>query len=127
MDGTTTWGSRLPSCPRHIAAITDRPSNEMLLTPTSRTRTRIPLCLVALHLHPRHNRRQQVPASAADPLGCPGLRVVALPHRSTGAVIPRACGVSSTPRPFGWITDASGILDPRFRGDDACECVARIL
>ena len=32
MDGTTTWGSRLPSCPTHIATITDRPSREIPLT-----------------------------------------------------------------------------------------------
>jgi hypothetical protein len=35
-----------------------------------------------------------------------------------GSAIPRAGGVSSTPRLFGSITGASGILDPRFRGDD---------
>jgi hypothetical protein len=47
------------------------------------------------------------------------------PHNPSNlimTVIPRACGVSSTPRLFGSITSVSGILDPRFRGDDEWGC-----
>src|SRR5437763_871285 len=34
MDGTTTCGSRLPSCPTHIATMTDLPLNEISFTST---------------------------------------------------------------------------------------------
>src|SRR6478672_12255264 len=48
---------------------------------------------------------------------CSSLRAQAAAPPST--VIPRASGVSSTPRPFGSITDASGILGrPVKPGDD---------
>src|SRR5260370_9618152 len=43
------------------------------------------------------------------------------------AVIPRACGVSSTPRLLDSITAVSGILDrPVKPGDDGCRCGARL-